>query len=77
MLLKNDLNFSSPIITAEQGPKIGLKVQNDKCMNGKNLKSIVFIFGLTDKTFQLIRSIFSFRIEMKTSFERTEKRSNP
>ena len=53
------------------------KIQNDKCMNGKNLKSIVFIFGLTDKTFQLIRSIFSFRIEMKTSFERTEKRSNP
>ena len=46
-------------------------------MNGKNLKFIVFNPGLTDKTFQLIRSIFSFRIEMKTSFERTEKRSNP
>ena len=46
-------------------------------MNGKNLKFIVFNPGLTDKTFQLIRNIFSFRIEMKTSFERTEKRSNP
>ena len=42
-------------------------------MNGKNLKSIVFNPGLTDKTFQLIRSIFSFRIEMKTSFEEQKK----